>query len=48
MERVTIKGDRPRGVAAADPASVRRAKSTGKDAAGHAGHGPQRQFERGR
>lgn len=48
MERVTIKGDRPRGVAAADPATVRRAKSTGKEAAGHAGHGPRRQFERGR
>ncbi len=48
MERVTIKGDRPVGGGTADPATVRRAMSTGKEAAGHAGHRPQRQFERGR
>ncbi len=40
MDRVTIKGDRPVGVEAADPASVQRPKSAIKGAVSHGGHRP--------
>ena len=40
MDRVTIKGDRPVGVAAADPASVQRPKSAIAGTVGHGGHRP--------
>ena len=41
MERVTISGDRPIGVARADPASVQRAKAKITGAVAHGGHSPR-------
>ena len=41
MERVTIAGDEPVGVAAADPASVRRAKDKIVGKVGYGGHTPK-------
>ncbi len=47
MERVTIAGDRPTGVEAADPNTVRRFKfKAPENVDHHGGHAPQRQFRR--